>query len=69
MPPSQQVNLQIVYLFIDCCHFTGIDDKFMKPCGRILQAAAFAAGISIVHSRQAVNSFPYDANLSDCSCS
>jgi len=27
----------------DCCHFTGTDDKFMKPCGRILQAAALAA--------------------------
>lgn len=31
-------------LFPDCCHFTGTDDKFMKPCGRILQAAALAAG-------------------------
>ena len=30
----------------------------MKPCGRILQAAALAAGITNVHSHQAVNSFP-----------
>ncbi|KAJ7336489.1 mms19 nucleotide excision repair [Desmophyllum pertusum] len=27
----------------DCCHFTGADVKLMKPCGRILQAAALAA--------------------------
>ncbi|KAJ7388173.1 mms19 nucleotide excision repair, partial [Desmophyllum pertusum] len=27
----------------DCFHFTGADVKLMKPCGRILQAAALAA--------------------------
>ena len=30
----------------------------MKLCGRILQSAALAAGITNVHSHWAVNSFP-----------
>lgn len=31
-------------MFADCCHVTGTDAKLMKPRGRILQAAALAAG-------------------------
>jgi len=35
-------------VFTDCCHLADTDIKLMKPCGRILQAAALAAGIVLL---------------------
>lgn len=44
--PLGKVKVIMIWFwyFSDCCHFTGADVKLMKPCGRILQAAALAAG-------------------------